>query len=101
MRDSKTLFYVNSEIKYLDPHSNKRSFRPKLLEILLKDKKGFRRIYYCLMSQIHHKPLCQKNGLRTYLFQMITTGEKFLKILNLSQKIPHYSGSNKGLLIES
>ena len=28
-----------------------------------------------------------KNGLRTYLYQMITTGGKFLKILNSLQKI--------------
>ena len=32
---------------------------------------------------------------------MITTGEKFLKILNLLQKIPRYSGSSIGLHIES
>ena len=48
------------EVKYLDPHSIKRPLRPKLTEILLKDKKESRRIYDGFMSQIQQKQLCQK-----------------------------------------
>ena len=39
------------EVKYLDSHSIKRPFRPKLTEILLEDKKGSRRIYDSFMLQ--------------------------------------------------
>ena len=62
MRDSNTLFYICAfpEVKYLDPHSIKRPLRPKLTEILVKDKKRLQKnLYDCLMSQIQHNLLCQ------------------------------------------
>ena len=89
------------EVKYLDPHSIKRPLRPKFLEILLKDKKGSRRIYDCLMSQIHHKPLCQKKWSKDLSLPDDYNWREIFKILNLLQKIPRYSGSNIGLHIES
>jgi hypothetical protein len=48
------------EVKHLDPSFIKRPLKSEHIQILLKDKKGSRRIYDYFIAQIKHKPVCEK-----------------------------------------
>ena len=48
------------EVKHLDPSFITRPLKSEFIQILLKDKKGSRRIYDHFISKINHKPTCEK-----------------------------------------
>ena len=63
------------EVKHLDHSFITRPSKSEFIQILLKDKKGSRRIYDHFISKINHKPTCEKNGQWNFLFKTSSVGK--------------------------
>ena len=77
------------EVKQMDPSCIKRPLKMEFIEILLKDKKGSRRIYDCFISQIQHKPICEKKwSTELSLQDQFNWKTMFRNLKSLSKDIP-------------